>query len=105
MPAMAAPDRLSADSSSPSCGSAWCTSADHKAAVLASLCEHAIPARDYLNPPLHLHPILRGEPGARRVDCSAYHGEYLLAIVSLVVHDSMAYDAASVVAAVQEGGS
>jgi dTDP-4-amino-4,6-dideoxygalactose transaminase len=39
-----------------------CTSAGHKAAVLAILREHAIQARDYYNPLQHLHPYFVANP-------------------------------------------
>jgi dTDP-4-amino-4,6-dideoxygalactose transaminase len=51
-----------ADASSLCFASACCTSADHKAAVLDSVRDHAIQARDYYNPPQHLHPDFMVNP-------------------------------------------
>jgi dTDP-4-amino-4,6-dideoxygalactose transaminase len=95
-----------AEASSLQCGSACCTSADHKAAVLASLHEHAIQARDYYNPPLHLHPYFVANPQLAASADLHVTEDICSRIVSLPIHDYMAPDdVARVVAAVQEAGS
>ena len=94
-----------ADASSLCFASACCTSADHRAAVLASLRKHAIQARDYYNPPLHLQPYFVANPQLRSADLPVTE-DICSRIVSLPVHDDMAPDnVARVVAAVQEGSS
>jgi dTDP-4-amino-4,6-dideoxygalactose transaminase len=95
-----------AEASSLCFASACCTSADQKAAVLASLREHAIQARDYYNPPLHLHPYFVTNPELIGSADLPITEDICSRIVSLPVHDHMASDdVARVVAAVQEGGS
>jgi dTDP-4-amino-4,6-dideoxygalactose transaminase len=85
--------------------SACCTSADHRAAVLASLSEHAVQARDYYNPPLHLQQYFEANPQLGSADLPVTD-DICSRIVSLPVHDDMAPDdVARVVAAVQEGSS
>ena len=94
-----------ADASSLCFASACCTSADHRAAVLASLRKHAIQARDYYNPPLHLQPYFEANPQLGSADLPVTE-DICSRIVSLPVHDDMAPDnVARVVAAVQEGSS
>lgn len=84
--------------------SACCTSADHKREVLASLRTHAIQARDYYNPPQHLHPYFVAN---RQLSQSAelqVTEDVCSRIVSLPVHDDMADDdIARIIAAVKEG--
>lgn len=83
--------------------SACCTSADHKAAVLDSLSEHAVQARDYYNPPLHRQKYFVSDSELRSADLAATE-DICSRIVSLPVHDDMAPDdVARVVAAVQKG--
>ncbi|TAM65978.1 DegT/DnrJ/EryC1/StrS family aminotransferase [Mycobacterium sp.] len=85
--------------------SACCTSADHKATVLAALQEQAVQARDYYNPPLHLQQHFVADPQLRSVDLPATM-DICSRIVSLPVHDNMAPDdVARVVAAVQKGST
>jgi dTDP-4-amino-4,6-dideoxygalactose transaminase len=94
-----------AEASSLCFASVCCTSADQKAAVLASLSEHAIQARDYYNPPLHLQQYFVADAELRYVDLSATD-DICSRIVSLPVHDDMASDdIARVVAAVQKGSA
>ncbi|OMC26112.1 DegT/DnrJ/EryC1/StrS family aminotransferase [Mycobacterium colombiense] len=82
---------------------ACCVSADHKAKVLASLSGHAVQARDYYNPPLHLQHFFAADPELRSGDLSATE-DLCSRIVSLPVHDDMAPDdLARVVAAVRKG--
>jgi dTDP-4-amino-4,6-dideoxygalactose transaminase len=93
-----------AEASSLGFASACCTSADHQAAVLASLREHAIQARDYYNPPQHLHPYFVANPELVESADLPVTQDICSRIVSLPVHDDMAPDdLARVVAAVQEG--
>lgn len=83
--------------------SACCTSADQKAAVLASLGEHAVQARDYYNPPLHRQKYFVSDSELRSADLRATE-DICSRIVSLPVHDDMAPDdVARVIAAVQKG--
>lgn len=84
--------------------SASCTSADHKAAVLASLRGAAVQARDYYNPPLHLNEYFVTNPElAKSADLSVTR-DICARIVSLPIHDHMAPDdIARVLAAVRKG--
>lgn len=83
--------------------SACCATADQKAAVLTSLYEHAVQARDYYNPPLHRQRYFVSDSELRSADLSATE-DICSRIVSLPVHDDMAPDdVARVIAAVQEG--
>jgi dTDP-4-amino-4,6-dideoxygalactose transaminase len=93
-----------ADASSLYFASVCRTSADHKAAALARLCEHAIQARDYYNRPQYLRPYLVagaelvGSPGPPIAEniCSR--------IVVPRVHDEMAHNhVGCVLVATQEG--
>nr|WP_231996351.1 DegT/DnrJ/EryC1/StrS family aminotransferase [Mycobacterium scrofulaceum] len=94
-----------AEASSLCFASACCTSADHKAAVLASLTEYAIQARDYYNPPLHLQHYFLANPELRSTELRSTE-DICSRIVSLPVHDDMApEDVARVVAAVQKGST
>jgi dTDP-4-amino-4,6-dideoxygalactose transaminase len=94
-----------ADAASLCFASTCCTSADHRAAVLASLSEHAIQARDYYNPPLHLQPYFQANPQRGSAGLPVTE-DICSRIISLPVHDDMApEDVARVVAAVQEGSS
>ncbi|SOJ53606.1 dTDP-4-amino-4,6-dideoxy-D-glucose transaminase [Mycobacterium simulans] len=93
-----------ADASSLCFASACCQSADHKAAIMASLQMHAIEARDYYNPPQHLHPYFVTNPELAKSTDLSVTTNICSRIVSLPVHDHMAsVDVARVVAAVQEG--
>ncbi|OBI87876.1 DegT/DnrJ/EryC1/StrS family aminotransferase [Mycobacterium asiaticum] len=94
-----------ADASSLCFASVCCTSADQKAAVMASLHSDAIRARDYYNPAQHLHPYF--STNSELVQCTdlTVTEDICSRIVSLPVHDHMAeIDVARVVAAVQSGG-
>ena len=95
-----------AEASSLCFASACCASADHKEAMLASLREHSIQARDYYNPPQHLHPYFVTSPElVVSTDLPATQ-DICSRIVSLPIHDNMAVDDVKrVVAAVQEGSS
>lgn len=94
-----------AEASSLCFASACCVSADHKAAVLASLSEHEIQARDYYNPPLHLQQYFAADTELRSAELSATE-DMCSRVVSLPVHDDMAPDdVARVVAAVQKGSA
>nr|WP_242661336.1 DegT/DnrJ/EryC1/StrS family aminotransferase [Mycobacterium mantenii] len=94
-----------AEASSLCFASACCTSAEHKAKVLASLSAHAIQARDYYNPPLHQQKYFVADTELRSADLPATE-DICSRIVSLPVHDEMAPDdVARVVAAVQEGST
>lgn len=94
--------QLNARASSLCFASACCRSVSHKAAVLASLREHAIQARDYYNPPQHLHPYFVANPDLVRSTSLRVTEDICSRIVSLPVHDEMASDdAARVIAAVQ----
>ena len=87
-------------------GSACSTSADHRAAVLASLREHAIQARDYYNPPQHRHPYFVANPEVVESADLPVTEDICSRIVSLPIHDDMASDdVGRVVAAVEEGGT
>ncbi|WP_083210378.1 DegT/DnrJ/EryC1/StrS family aminotransferase [Mycobacterium intracellulare] len=98
--------QVNAEASSLTCGNACCTSADHKVAVLASLRKHVIQARDYYNPPLHLHPYFLANAQLIGIADLSVTEEICSRIVSLPVHDDMAPDdVARVVAAVKEGSS
>lgn len=93
-----------ADASSICFVSVWCESADHKAAVLASLRQDAIRAHDYYNPPQHLQPYFVANPELVRSADLAVTEDICLRIVSLPVHHYMAPDdVARVVAAVHQG--
>ena len=95
-----------AEASSLQCGSACCTSANQSAAVLTSLRKHAIQARNYYNPPLHLHPHFVASPELVQSADLAVTLNICSRIVSLPIHDYMApEDVARVIAAVQEGSS
>lgn len=95
-----------AEASSLQCGSACCPSADHSSAVLASLREHAIQARNYYNPPLHVHPYIVANKELTASAELPVTEDICSRIVSLPVHDDMdPDDVARVVAAVQEGSS
>jgi dTDP-4-amino-4,6-dideoxygalactose transaminase len=95
-----------ADASSLCFASACCASADHKAAVLASLRQDAIQARDYYNPPQHLQPYFVANPELVRSAAVTATEDVCSRIVSLPIHDYMAPDnIARVVAAVQRWGS
>jgi dTDP-4-amino-4,6-dideoxygalactose transaminase len=95
-----------ADRSSLCFASACCKSADHKAAVLASLHQDAIRAHDYYNPPQHLQPYFVANPELVRSADLTVTEDICSRIVSLPVHDYMAPDdVARVIAAVQEAGS
>lgn len=93
-----------AEASSLCFASASCTSADHKAAVLASLREAAVQARDYYNPPLHLNEyFVTNSELVKSADLSVTR-DICARIVSLPIHDYMAPDdIARVVAAVRKG--
>jgi dTDP-4-amino-4,6-dideoxygalactose transaminase len=98
--------QVNAEASSLTCGSACCVSADHKVAVLASLREHLIQARDYYNPPLHMHPYFLANAQLSEVADLSVTEDICSRIVSLPVHDNMAPDdVARVVAAVRKGSS
>lgn len=96
--------QVNAEASSLQCGSACCTSAEHKAAVLASLRDHVIQARDYYNPPLHLHPYFLANPQLIDLADLSTTEDVCSRIISLPIHDDMALDdVGRVVAAVSEG--
>jgi dTDP-4-amino-4,6-dideoxygalactose transaminase len=98
--------QANAEASSLHLGSACCTSADQRATVLTSLHEHAIQARNYYNPPLHLHPYFVANPELVESADLPVTADICSRIVSLPIHDDMAPDdLARVVAAVQEGSS
>ncbi|MBX9641057.1 MAG: DegT/DnrJ/EryC1/StrS family aminotransferase [Mycobacteriaceae bacterium] len=92
-----------AEASSLCFASACCTSTDHKSAVLANLNENAIQARDYYNPPQHRHPyFIDNDDVLKSTDLSVTE-DICSRMVSLPVHDYMAYDdVARVIAAAQE---
>jgi dTDP-4-amino-4,6-dideoxygalactose transaminase len=95
-----------ADASSLCFASVCCKSADHKAAVLASLRQDAIRAHDYYNPPQHLQPYFVANPELARSADLTVTEDICSRIVSLPVHDYMAPDdVARVVAAMQKGDS
>lgn len=92
-----------ADASSQCFASTCCKSADHKAAVLASLRQDAIRAHDYYNPPQHLQPYFVANPELVRSADLTVTEDICSRIVSLPVHDNMApEDVARIVAAVQK---
>lgn len=94
-----------ADAASLCFASTCCSSADHRAAVLASLSEHLVQARDYYNPPLHLQPYFKENPQLGSADLPVTE-DICSRIVSLPVHDDMAPDNVSrVIAAVREASS
>ncbi|WP_155762913.1 DegT/DnrJ/EryC1/StrS family aminotransferase [Mycobacterium colombiense] len=94
-----------AEASSLCFASVCCTSAGQKAAVLASLSEHAIQARDYYNPPLHRQKYFQSDSELQSADLPATE-DICSRIVSLPVHDDMASDdVARVLAAVQKGSA
>lgn len=94
-----------AEASSLCFASVCCTSAGQKAAVLASLSEHAIQARDYYNPPLHRQKYFVSDSELQSADLPATE-DICSRIVSLPVHDDMASDdVARVLAAVQKGSA
>ena len=95
-----------ADASSLYFASVCRTSADHKAAALARLCEHAIQARDYYNPPQHLRPYLAAGPERAGAPGPPVAEDICSRIVRLPVHDEMAHDhVACVLVAAHEGCS
>ena len=95
-----------ADTSSLCFASACCQSADHKAAVLASLRQGAIRAHDYYNPPQHLQPFFVANPELVRSADLSNTQDLCSRIVSLPIHDYMAPDdVARVIAGVQQRGS
>jgi dTDP-4-amino-4,6-dideoxygalactose transaminase len=95
-----------ADASSLCFASACCKSADHKAAVLASLRRGAIQARDYYNPPQHLQPFFVANPELVRSADLTVTEDVRSRIVSLPIHDCMSpNDVARVIAGVQQGSS
>jgi len=97
--------QTNARASSLQCGSACCRSADHKAAVLASLREHAVQARDYYNPPLHLQPYFVSNPELS-VSAGLHVTEDVCSrIVSLPIHDYMAAEDVDRIVAGVLGGS
>lgn len=94
-----------ADASSLCFASTCCASVEQKAAIVTTLRERAIQARDYYNPPLHLHPYFMANPTSVASGGLAVTEDVCSRIVSLPIHDYMASDGvARVVAAVQEGG-
>lgn len=94
-----------AEASSLCFASACCTSPDHKSRVLASLHKHAIQARDYYNPPLHLQQYFLANVELRPTELRSTE-DICSRIVSLPVHDDMdPDDFGRVVAAVEEGSS
>ena len=81
-----------------------CESARQKDSVLASLRGHAIQARDYYNPPQHLHPYFVANPELVRSGDLAITEDVCSRIVSLPVHDDMpSDDIERVIGAVREG--
>jgi dTDP-4-amino-4,6-dideoxygalactose transaminase len=98
--------QVNAETSSLCCGSLCCTSADHRAAVLTSLLDNAIQARNYYNPPLHRHPYFVTNSELVASADLAVTEDVCSRIVSLPIHDYMAPEnVARVVAAVQEGST
>lgn len=92
-----------ADASALCFASACCTTPDHKTAVLASLHQNAVRARDYYNPPQHRHPYFVVNDELLKTADLPVTEDICSRIVSLPVHDHMASgDVARVVAAVQE---
>lgn len=84
--------------------SACCESADQKHAVMASMRRYAIRARDYYNPPQHLHPYFVQNAELVASTELPVTADVCSRIVSLPVHDYMAdNDVARVIAAAQEG--
>ncbi|OBI15428.1 hypothetical protein A5712_28295 [Mycobacterium sp. E2327] len=93
-----------AEASSLCFGSACCTSAGHRVAVLTSLREHNIQARNYYNPSLHRHSYLMAHPELMASADLHVTEDVCSRIVSLPIHDNMEPDdIARVVAAVQQG--
>lgn len=92
-----------ADVSSLCFASACCTSAAQKASVLNSLQANAIQARDYYNPPQHMHPQLETNNELTRSSDLSVTMDVCSRIVSLPVHDQMdSDDLARVIRAVQD---
>ncbi|CAM3035047.1 DegT/DnrJ/EryC1/StrS family aminotransferase [Mycobacterium intermedium] len=96
--------QVNAEASSLCFASVCCTSAAHKAAVLASLRRHAIQARDYYNPPQHRHSYFVNNAELVESTDLTVTDDICSRIVSLPVHDHMdARDIARVIAAVRKG--
>ena len=84
--------------------SVCCTSVDHKSAVMASLRHQSIEARDYYNPPQHLHPYFVANTELIESTELPVTANICSRIVSLPVHDHMASDDVSrIIAAMQDG--
>lgn len=81
-----------ADLSSLCFASALCVSPEQKASVLNSLCINAIQARDYYNPPQHLHPYFEANSQLSRSSDLSVTTDLCSRIVSLPVHDHMSPD-------------
>jgi dTDP-4-amino-4,6-dideoxygalactose transaminase len=81
-----------ADASSLCFASALCTSTEHKVSVMKSLLENGIQARDYYNPPQHLHPYFEANREFWRSTELSVTNDVCSRIVSLPIHDQMATD-------------
>lgn len=94
-----------ADASSLCFASALSTSTEHKASVMRSLLENGIQARDYYNPPQHLHPYFEANREFSRSTDLSVTTDVCSRIVSLPVHDQMATDDIDRVISAVRGGS
>lgn len=93
-----------AEVSSLCCGSACCASAEQQVAVLASLHESRVQARDYYNPPLHRHPYFMAHPELIASADLSVTEDVCSRIVSLPIHDNMPPDdVARIISAVKNG--
>ncbi len=82
------------------------TCADHEAAVLSILREHAIQARNYYNPLQHLHPYFVANPEPVESADLPVTEDICSRIVPRPVHDDIAHDdVARLLAPAQERSS
>lgn len=93
-----------AESSSLCFASVRCTSAEQKSSIMNSLFASQVQARDYYNPPQHLHPLFEANRELSRNTDLSTTLDLCSSIVSLPVHDHMdPGDLARVINAVRAG--
>lgn len=81
-----------AEESANQCANLCCTSPVQKKAVLESLLEHGVEARDYYNPPLHLHPYFLAYRHLPTTTDLPTTEDVSSRIVSLPIHENMRAD-------------
>lgn len=95
-----------ARSSSSQCANVCCTSPAQKISVLNALQGAGVEARDYYNPPLHLHPYFAAAPEFSALMDLSVTENLCSRIVSLPIHENMPADHVDLVLdAVKKGAS